>query len=121
MGYDLHITRAQHWSDDEPAITADEWLAYVHRDPDLRLAAYNGSYFALWAGASENPDPWFDWSSGRVHTKNPDPPIIAKAIAIAAHLKAAVQGDDGEVYLPDGKVQVDGVVDTSPSMDWRNW
>jgi hypothetical protein len=118
MGYDLHITRAKRWSDQEPSISADEWLAYVDRDPELQL---NGKYFALWAGVSRQPDPWFDWSDGHVHTKNPDPAVIAKAIQIASRLGAAVQGDDGEVYLPEGKVQIDGVVDASPSMDWRNW
>src|SRR5262245_65787077 len=102
MGYDLHITRAQHWTDDEPVITADEWLACVDEDPELRLAGYNGPYFALWSGQSKYPDPWFDWSLGRVHTKNPDPPIIGKAVAIATRLGATVQGDDGEVYLSDG-------------------
>jgi len=121
MGYDLHITRAEHWSDEEPAISAQEWLAYVQEDPELQLAGYNGPYFALWSGKSTYPDPWFDWSRGRVHTKNPDPPIVEKAIAIAARLGASVQGDDGEVYLPDGKVQVEGVVDTSAAMDWRKW
>jgi hypothetical protein len=121
MGYDVHITRAPCWSDDEPAITADEWLAYVALDPELQLAGYNGPYFALWAGKSKYPDPWFDWGHGQIHTKSPDPPLIQKAIEIAARLKASVQGDDGEVYLSDGRVQVDGVVDTSPSMDWRTW
>jgi hypothetical protein len=121
MGYDLHITRAEQWFDGEPSITAEEWLAYVASDPELQLAGYNGPYFTLWSGASRHADPWFNWTNGRIMTKNPDPPLIRKAIEIASRLRAKAKGDDGEVYLPDGKVQVDGAVDDSPGMDWRSW
>jgi hypothetical protein len=93
----------------------------VKADPELRLAGCNGRHFALWAGKSSYPDPWFDWGRGRVHTKNPDPPLIQKAIQIAERLGARVLGDDGERYLPDGKVERDGTVDISPGMDWREW
>jgi hypothetical protein len=70
-------------------------------------------------GPSKYPDPWFDWSHGNINTKNPDPAIVRKAIEIAATLGARVQGDDGEVYLPDGKIQRDGELDEGPGMDWR--
>ena len=59
-------------------------------------------------------------ASGSQHSSS-DPPIVDKMLQIAGQLKARVQGDDGEVYLPDGQVEVDGVVDTRPSMDWRKW
>ena len=122
MGYDLHITRAADWSEaEELPITSAEWLAFVEADPELKLAGYNGSHFALWSGKSRYPDPWFDWSRGRINTKNPDPPLIGKAIQIAEQLGARVLGDDGERYLPDGQVERDGTVDTSPGMDWRTW
>ena len=122
MGYDLHITRASDWTEAEAVpITSEEWLAFVEADPELRLAGYNGSYFALWSGKSRYPDPWFDWSRGRVHTKNPDPPLIEKAIQIAGQLGARVVGDDGERYLSDGRVERDGEVDSSSGMDWREW
>ena len=121
MGYEVYITRAEHWADHEPVISADEWLAFIAEDPELRLAGYSGPYFALWSGQSKYSDAWFNWFNGRVHTENPDPPMIQKAIAIAARLGARVQGDDGEIYLPDGRVEVDGAVDDSPSMDWRKW
>ena len=122
MGYDLHITRAADWTEAESApITSEEWLTYVEADPELRLAGYNGPHFAVWSGQSRHPDPWFDWSDGRVHTKNPDPPLIEKAIQIAEQLGARVVGDDGERYLPGGKVERDGTVDDSPGMDWREW
>lgn len=123
MGYDIHITRApaDYFDNAGHEITAEEWLACVQADPELELAGYNGPHFALWSGQSQRADPWFTWSSGNVNTKNPDPSIVAKAIAIAKRLGARVQGDDGEIYLADGKVERDGVIDTGPGMDWRTW
>jgi hypothetical protein len=100
MGYDLHITRAEFWSQNEgKEITADEWLKLVKKDPELKLAGYNGPYFALWNGPSQYPDPWLDWFSGNIFTKNPDDPIIEKMARIANQLGAKVQGDDGEAYV----------------------
>jgi hypothetical protein len=38
MGYDVHITRAAHWSDSAATpITLDEWIEHVRSDPELRL------------------------------------------------------------------------------------
>jgi hypothetical protein len=103
MGYNLYITRAKwHHRNDGQWITADEWLRYVERDPELRLAGYNGDYFALWSGKSEYPDPWIDWSRGNAYSKSPDDAIIDKMVAIAKELGAKVQGDDGEVYTGGG-------------------
>ena len=103
MGYDLYVTRAKDWARNEGfEITADEWLGVVEEDPELSLAGYNGPYFALWNGASEYPDPWFDWSGGNVYIKNPDEPMIEKLVSIAKRLGGKVQGDDGEVYPGGG-------------------
>jgi hypothetical protein len=98
MGYDLHITRRKSWSSAGPDITADEWIAFVQRDPELRLQPKMGPYCAGWAGAPELDEPWLDWSAGQIYTKNPDPELITKMVAIADHFGATVQGDDGEVY-----------------------
>ena len=38
MGYDLHVTRADDWTESESSpITLNEWLAYVEEDPEMRL------------------------------------------------------------------------------------
>lgn len=119
MGYLIHITRSPgyHFENQGHEIPVQEWLAYVERDAELRTGGHNEPCSVMWSEKGQ----WFDWDEGNIYTKNPDPPIIAKAIAIAEAFGARVQGDDGEVYLPDGKVERDGVIDDRPDMDWRQW
>jgi hypothetical protein len=105
MGYDLYITRAEHWTDSEASpITVAEWCTLVKQDDDLTITGMQGEYFAVWNGESEFEEPWLDWHAGRIFTKNPDEPLIEKMIAIAERLNARVQGDDGEIYLPGGQI-----------------
>ncbi|WP_196485809.1 hypothetical protein [Burkholderia vietnamiensis] len=41
MGYDVHITRSENWSDGHgPKIDIDEWKALVLSDPDMHLDGY---------------------------------------------------------------------------------
>lgn len=113
MGYDLHITRKEDWSDEEGGlgISLEEWLRYIHSDPDLELSdAYRikvpGSKtesqvapgFCEWTAHVENSRPFFDYSNGNISTKNPDDDTIRKMISISNILNAKVQGDDGELY-----------------------
>jgi hypothetical protein len=99
MGYDLHITRADCWFQNEGReIAWDEWLGLVASDPELTLDPKNGDEYALWSGRSRYADPWIAWSQGNIDSKNPDRAIVAKMIQIAARLGARVQGDDGEFY-----------------------
>jgi len=111
MGYDLHITRADEWTESESSpITLDEWRAYVRGDPDLEIAgseatnpvaaevsAVGAEGLAVWVLA---PDRLcvFDYYEGRIDVKNPDEQVIAKMRRIATRLAARVQGDDGEFY-----------------------
>jgi hypothetical protein len=122
MGYDLRITRAPgFWAASENGgISVEEWLRVIADDPELSLEEGRQT-FARWRGPSKYPDPWFDWWRGTIKTKNPDPPIVEKMLQIAAGLNARVQGDDGEIYLSGGRVETDGVVDSRPEMDWREW
>jgi hypothetical protein len=99
MGYDLHITRAEDWANNQGSeIPADEWLAVVHDDPELKLDPPNGSYSVLWSGDSSVDAPWLDWFEGNIYTTNPDRAMLAKMLQIAAFLRARVQGDKGEIY-----------------------
>jgi hypothetical protein len=131
MGYDLHITRAKYWfENDGHEITPEEWLALVRDDPELALAEEYGPYFAMWRGPSRYPDPWFDLVNGSVMTKNPDEPMIEKMVQIAERLGAKVQGDDCEVYPGGGQPAYyeDLDEDMAPSRSqagsipwWKRW
>jgi hypothetical protein len=99
MGYDFHITRKDHWADDEgPSISLDEWTEYARGDTDINpdpdnpgpenwIVTGRGGAWPLW---------WND--TGEIVTKNPEPPMIEKMITIANALGARVLGDDDEVY-----------------------
>jgi hypothetical protein len=105
MGYDLHITRAKRWIDSESRpISAEEWLAIVERDPELRLAGTNGAYFAYWnVPAGKDDGEWLDWHGGEIFSKHPSEALIEKMVQIAKALSGTVQGDDGEVYPGGGR------------------
>ena len=99
MGYDLHITRAEFWAENDDAyIEGDEWLRLVEADAELRLDPRNGPYFAVWSGPSETEAPWFNWFEGDILSRYPDVPTLGKMLEIAERLGARVQGDDGEFY-----------------------
>lgn len=108
MGYDIHITRRQDWSDSEgPAVSLAGWLAYVEADPEMRLDGYaeaeltDGSVLraedpsmAVWV---EHPQhgkrdglAWMWWSHGNVLAKNPDEDTLRKMWRIAQSLGAKV-------------------------------
>jgi len=116
MGYDIHVTRAKHWteSSDLP-ISLEEWLAFVVSDPELRLDGfataansdgevirYESPGLAVWTawsrhGADGNMA-WIDHRDGELVVKNPDDEILQKLLQVATALDARVQGDDGEEY-----------------------
>lgn len=116
MGYDVHITRADDWTDSANApVALAEWLSYVAGDPEMRLdgvavahvagqqaLAYESAGLAVWIAYSGHDvggnRAWFDWYEGRVVVKNPDAEILDKMKRIAAALGARVVGDDDESY-----------------------
>jgi hypothetical protein len=115
MGYDVHITRAEHWTEskNEP-FSLEEWLAYIRHDPEMRLDGYaeaevrggvlgiESDGLAVWTAYSGNGIggnmAWFDHRSGRIVVKNSDEEILAKMRQIARHFNAHVIGDEGEFY-----------------------
>lgn len=114
MGYNLHITRQEHWAENENEslqIRLEEWLEYVHNDKELTLNKEAYSYtqkdsdeifyppgFAEWKGNNNLEGVWFDYSDGEIETKNPEQETIKKMKQIAKELNAKLMGDDGEIY-----------------------
>jgi hypothetical protein len=119
MGYDLHITRKQCWSDENgPEIALAEWIAVVAADRDMRLDGFaetrvgDGSILRIkneglsvwtaWSRHSENGMAWFSFRLGNVTVKNPDLEIRRKMWSLSQALSAKVQGDDWEFYDASG-------------------
>ena len=106
MGYDVHVTRAEPWWDEDgPAVHPEEWAAVVAADPALEpvaeARAAAGLAYESPGLARLGPDgPWLEWRDGRIVAKDPDPATLAKLHEIARALGggARVQGDDGEPY-----------------------
>jgi hypothetical protein len=116
MGYDLHITRASHWTESSSSpILLTEWIDFVDKDPEMHLddiaigrvkgkpaISYRNKGLAVWTAYSGH-DPkgnmaWFDYHEGEIVVKNPDDEILGKMKMIASHFAACVMGDDGELY-----------------------
>jgi hypothetical protein len=122
--YNLHITRKGHWAEPGgPVITAEEWLAYVANDPQLKPIPESETHGVTVNVESKYPNRKLHWSShsGDIYTEKPDVAVLAKMLQIASALGAKVQGDDGEVYgiadLNDGYfagVSVHGYDRTEP-------
>jgi hypothetical protein len=115
MGYDLHITRKEHWFDEVGlAITRDEWMALMAADPSIRIDRENcnedpPNIFSVW----DDPNSpagifWINWTERGVSARHQGKHFVRKVHEIATKLGATVQGDDGEVYLRDG------------SLDWND-
>jgi len=125
MGYDVHITRRAEWFEEEgPEITLDEWLAVIRDDPEMRLDGYaeaslpsgkvlrvDDASMAVWTAYSKHGVggnmAWMWHSHGNVMAKNPDDEMLCKMWQLAERLSARVQGDEGELYGPDGQVASD--------------
>jgi hypothetical protein len=132
VGYEVHITRREHWSDEGSDIGLDEWTAYVSSDPDMRMDGFaetetpEGAFrvdsagLAVWArypGHAEDGNmAWFYYCRGNVNVKNPDKEIIQKMLQVSESLGAGVQGDDGEFYDVAG-----GLESRSGSPTGKKW
>jgi hypothetical protein len=118
MGYDYHITRADHWTNSllHP-ITLLEWHQYIEYDKELQLQnlaqiklpvgkplVYSNEGLAAWTVYSRIEDgimAWFDYSDGEIIVNNPDREILIKAFEIAWSLKANLLGEYGEKYTEE--------------------
>ena len=113
MGYDLHITRKEDWSDEDSDrnISLAEWLEYINKDTELKISedyqiknpqksdeTIPAPGFCDWLNHPQKEEYWFLYNQGNIETKNPDEHAIIKMLSIANNFNAKVQGDDGEVY-----------------------
>jgi hypothetical protein len=65
MGYGGHITRAEHWAENEGHdIAPDEWVVLFQSDPESIPTPENGEHFVVWYGAATYPQTWFDCRAG---------------------------------------------------------
>jgi hypothetical protein len=121
VGYDTHITRKENWFDaNGPAISLEDWTALVNSDPEMQLdglaevATDDKKMFrlkmpglSLWTSYSQSGkngnQAWFALYGGNIVVKNSDSEILRKMYVIAQRLAARVQGDEGEIYGPDGE------------------
>jgi hypothetical protein len=108
MGYEVHITRARHWTESESVpITLEEWKEYVATDREMRMdnfaeattsggdtIRYENEGLAVWIPSGC----WLDFRRGRIVAKNPDEETLAKMKSIAEQFGARVFGDEGELY-----------------------
>ncbi|MEK3714571.1 hypothetical protein [Paenibacillus sp. FSL R7-0333] len=108
MSYDIHITRANHWTEStEIPISLDELKAIFSAKNDFEYSntfttsgpfqiSINGDFF-IWK-VDEVTVP-FRYSNGRLTVSGADEGnVIDKMKEIAIELTAKVQGDEGELY-----------------------
>ncbi len=123
MGYELHITRAEHsWDTKQQPILESEWLAVVHAEPTLEVdtlsysdrrtegGAIERQHPVVWLGhpdqSIDSPNFWYE--DGEISRKRVDDATLRKMIEIARKLNARVIGDDAEEYDEvEGKIRVD--------------
>jgi hypothetical protein len=119
MSWEVHVTRADHWTQGrQHQITLEEWLAYAESDSELAISGSDYIDLAItrelalvtqripavaWLRSESEKDPViFWWAEGSIDAKNPTERERAKMFQIATHLNAKVQGDDGELYDEHG-------------------
>lgn len=102
MGYDLHVTRKEYWSDDEgPEISQDEWIRYAMSDAEIQPDPDNpgDENWIVVLGTDSRPLWWSE--TGELYASNPPDEMIRKLVSVATALNARLLGDDDEIYRTD--------------------
>lgn len=100
MGWEMHITRAESWSDSETQpIGSEEWVQLVNHDEELAFDRRNGEFHAIWKGQETC---WLEWNDGEIYSKSPTQPLYEKMLEIATALNAHLRDDDDRPYLLPG-------------------
>lgn len=100
MGGFVHITRRTFWATKQKGrdISAEEWQRYVQSDPEFKVPGRGGADFADWGRPLSGKEQWLYWADGEIVAKKPKAAFIRKIVAIADHLGAEVQDDDGKLF-----------------------
>lgn len=142
MGYDLHITRKDDWSDtDGREITLEEWILYTSGDTSLKIdrdhsaeqdpAVASGAkepghaIWVKWPARKEGQrEAWVWHAQGNLIAADPDASFRRKLFLIADSLDAKLQGDGGEIYNSNGepeKGRIKLTADGRKRAWWKFW
>lgn len=100
MGWEMHITRAECWTESETQpIGSEEWVQLVNHDEELAFDRRNGEFHAIWKGQETC---WLEWRDGEIYSKSPTQPLYEKMLEIATALNAHLRDDDDRPYLLPG-------------------
>ena len=104
MGYDLHITRADQWTDSAVhPITSQEWLAVADAEPGMTRYEESGQSLAYGYSYADGRGWNMDWRDGEIIIWKPDT-VPDPLVALARKLGARLVGDNDEEYHADGSV-----------------
>ncbi len=120
MGYNLHITRREVWSDPfGPEITLQDWLDYLNIDRSLQKdVRFESSRDTGVSTGSDEPTAvfWTEWpsrvdgdearlslSNGNISATDADADLRRKMFVMAHVLGAKLQGENGETYNSIGE------------------
>ncbi len=136
MGYELHITRREHWADaDGPEIAYFDWLDYLNIDRSLQEDAVfqkEGSeaqertcvIWTDWSGRKGGKEARLWLRDGNIVTSDADAEFRRKMFVMADVLGAKLQGAKGEIYNSVGEPDSRGRIKPSRSGKrpwWKFW
>ncbi|WP_421505092.1 hypothetical protein [Erwinia rhapontici] len=117
MGWELHITRAEHWWDGQHhPIDNKEWVQLVNNDDELSFDPINGDHFALW---KQEETHWLELNEGRVSAKRPEQALYCKMLDIAVILNASVMDEEDRIYRLPGDLLNPPSAQSKPKLSWR--
>lgn len=124
MGYLMHITRGNDWSDDDKErITAGEWLKVAESHPKLELWEGETDVYTVKDCDGITPALGYDDDTGTVWVRaGYFEDVLPVILELAGVLGAVVQGDEGEYYrLTDQGYQTSFTQDFREIRCEREW
>lgn len=121
MGYEVRIARVAEPDAEDGGVPIEQWERVVAADPALTVVEPSGGIATVeWSGHPQGRAVAFWFDEGRVWTKSPDEPVVAKMLELAAILAARVFGDDGEEYgvNAQGELTADGETTVRNDAPW---